>query len=141
MYLQSEWMVRLLLGVAAVIPLVPSELKIPWSTIDSGGGQLSGGAFVCTGTIGQTDTQATILAGGEFSLSGGFWPGVVTAPPIPGDCDGDGDLDLDNYEDLAACLLGPGGGLNPDCGCFDLDEDGDVTSSDVAQFQAAFTGP
>ena len=69
-----------------------------------------------------------------------WWPGVAGVS-IPGDCDGDGDADLDDYADLEACLAGPGGGLGPDCGCFDLDGDEDIDVVDFAEFQTVFTGP
>jgi hypothetical protein len=43
-------------------------------TIDSGGGQSSGGEFSLHGTIGQLDAGPT-LSGASFQLQGGFWPG------------------------------------------------------------------
>jgi hypothetical protein len=43
-----------------------------WSTIDGGGGRSSGGDFALVGTIGQPD--AGKMAGGDYKLSGGFWP-------------------------------------------------------------------
>ncbi len=55
------------------------------------------------------------------------------------DCDGDGDVDLDDFFDFEACLGGPGGGLGPGCTCFDLDSSGGVDVRDFAEFQAAFT--
>jgi len=61
-------------------------------------------------------------------------------PFVPGDLDGDGDVDLDDYATLAGCLLGPGGGLGTDCDSADLDGDGDVTLLDYARFQSYFTG-
>jgi hypothetical protein len=39
-----------------------------------------------------------------------------------------------------ACLTGPGGGVGPECGDFDADDDGDVDLTDFARFQQAFTG-
>jgi hypothetical protein len=59
---------------------------------------------------------------------------------VPGDCDLDGDADLDDFHDLEACLLGPGGGIGPACRCFDFDNSGNVDLGDFAAFQAAFTG-
>lgn len=57
-----------------------------------------------------------------------------------GDNDGDGDVDLNDYAVLEACLLGPGEGMGSGCGSFDMDADGDVTLFDVAEFQVNFTG-
>jgi hypothetical protein len=49
--------------------------SIDWFTVDGGGGTSSGGQFTVSGTIGQPD--ATLLAGGQFSLAGGFWSGIT----------------------------------------------------------------
>ncbi len=59
---------------------------------------------------------------------------------VPGDCNLDGDAALDDYADLKACLLGPGGGIGAECRCFDFDDNGDVNLVDFAEFQTAFTG-
>jgi len=60
---------------------------------------------------------------------------------LPGDCDADGDVDLDDFGTFAGCLSGPGGGLPPGCQCADLDGDLDVDLGDFGGFQAIFTGP
>lgn len=57
---------------------------------------------------------------------------------IIGDCDGDGDVDLDNYAAFEACLSGPESGLGTDCDCFDTDRNGDVTLADFAEIQIRF---
>jgi hypothetical protein len=86
---------------------------------------------------------------------GGAWPysgwniddieirGIVA---VPGDTDGDGDVDLDDYGIFAMCLEGPNMGAAPP-GCSDqefaacdLDEDNDVDLSDFGGFQRACTG-
>ncbi|MFH1747890.1 MAG: S-layer family protein [Planctomycetota bacterium] len=60
---------------------------------------------------------------------------------VAGDCDLDGDADLDDFVNLETCLWGPDGGVEPGCRCFDFDDDGDVDLGDFAEFQAVFTGP
>jgi hypothetical protein len=65
---------------------------------------------------------------------------IALGPPLPGDCDGNGVVDLDDFADFEACLLGVGGGLGPGCDCFDFDANGDVDLSDFAEFQVAFAG-
>jgi len=83
-------------------------------------------------TISQSD--AGELSGGVYSLTGGFWFGC-----LPGDCDADGDTDLDDFVLFAGCLRGPGGGMpNVDRGCFDYDDSGDIDLSDFAEFQDRF---
>jgi len=48
-----------------------------WNTWDGGGGTSSGGTYEISGTIGQPDT--VIMSGGNYTLSCGFWPGVLTS--------------------------------------------------------------
>jgi hypothetical protein len=48
---------------------------IDWFTIDGGGGTSTGGPYSLTGTIGQPD--AGTLGGGNYTLVGGFWGGVI----------------------------------------------------------------
>jgi hypothetical protein len=58
--------------------------------------------------------------------------------PAPGDCDGDGDLDLTDWACLADCLTGPGATLSYGCATFDADGDMELDLVDAAAFQAAF---
>lgn len=46
------------------------------SVIAAGGGTSTGGAYSLSGTIGQADAGPQ-LAGGNFTLEGGFWPGLI----------------------------------------------------------------
>lgn len=66
---------------------------------------------------------------------------TVIITSVPGDADTDGDLDLDDYAGLFACVSGPGASANPGCGPFDFDADGDVDNLDYRAFQLRFTGP
>jgi len=94
----------------------------------------------------------TPLAAGPADLA--FCPltrTVITGQPVPdgvdavaftpGDEDGDGDIDLDDFAGWADCRTGPGGGPY-DLGCevHDFEPDGDVDLADFSAFQAAFTG-
>jgi hypothetical protein len=134
--------VRASLGLmlALSISSVPAaSFDLPWYTIDGGGEMRStGGSYGLSGTIGQPDA-GLVMTGGTYELMGGFWVGAAS-PSLPGDCDGDDDVDIVDFEALAACLLGPGNGLGPDCGCCDLDQNGDVSLADLAVFQRSFTG-
>src|SRR5712675_1372682 len=47
--------------------------SIDWFTIDGGGGSSTGGVYSVSGTIGQPDASSQPLAGGNFSLTGGFF--------------------------------------------------------------------
>ncbi len=57
---------------------------------------------------------------------------------VLGDCDADGDADLDDLAILAGCLTNPGDALGVGCACLDLDSDFDVDLRDFARFQFAF---
>src|SRR5438552_11739903 len=61
---------------------VRSQYSIDWYTIDGGGGTSTGGVFSVSGTIGQPDANGQPMAGGNFSLVGGFWS--IFAVQTPG---------------------------------------------------------
>lgn len=140
--MQSSRPAAFLLTVVTFAMSSPTRAaEIDWFTIDCGGTSSStGGAFELAGTIGQPDA-GPVMTGGSFALSGGFWPGVLVAgPAIPGDCDGDGDVDLDDLADLELCLLGPGGSSGTGCVCLDVDADHDVDLADFAELQILLAG-
>ena len=61
---------------------------------------------------------------------------------MPGDLDGDGDVDLADFVLFADCLSGPGVAYPVGCDAADLEGagDGDVDLADFAVFQELFTG-
>ncbi len=63
---------------------------------------------------------------------------TVVGGPVPGDCDGNGDVDADDWPPVAACLTGPQVPPAGDCVCADLDGDGDADLADFAAFQLLF---
>jgi len=114
---------------------------IDWFTIDGGGALFTtAGNFELSGTIGQPDA-GPVMTGGNFELVGGFWPGI--GGPLPGDFDGDGDVDLSDFVTFQLCF---GGSNNPPAATCppgvdaDLDGDGDVDLADFLIFQQNFTG-
>lgn len=58
-----------------------SNYDISWYTIAGGGGTSSGGSYTLSGTMGQS--SAGRMAGGSYSIEGGFW-GLVAAIQTPG---------------------------------------------------------
>ena len=64
-----SFMLYLLLGIW--ISAACADYEISWYTIDSGGGQSSGGDYVLVGTVGQPD--ASVSSGGDYALNGGYW--------------------------------------------------------------------
>jgi len=60
---------------------------------------------------------------------------------VNGDCNGDRDVDLEDYACFHDCFSGPGvPRLEEECAPFDWDIDGDIDMADFAEFQTAFTG-
>ncbi len=97
---------------------------LSWWTIDGGGITFAtGGAYNLGGTIGQPDAS-NALAGGPYSLTGGFWfaPACIATN---GDVDGNGCVD---DADLLTVLFNFGAsGLNPaDVNCDALVDDADL---------------
>ena len=73
------------------------------------------------------------------STTGQFSVDVLA--PIPGDADLDGDVDLDDYLSMPACMTGPDQGpIATGCDVFDFDGDLDVDLTDVDGFWLSFTG-
>lgn len=75
----------------------------------------------------------------EFALE-------VDGPPcaevlLPGDLDGDGDADLDDYGALFDCFDGPAFGVAPECVDADINGGGTVDVKDFAVLQTSFTNP
>ena len=51
-----------------------ASYAISWWTVDDGGGASQGDPYALSGTIGQPDAGS--MAGGTFTLQGGFWSGL-----------------------------------------------------------------
>jgi hypothetical protein len=69
----------LALLVAVTYAQVGGGFDLSWNTVDGGGGTFStGGGYSLGGTIGQPD--AGVLSGGGYTINGGFWSGIDSAP-------------------------------------------------------------
>ncbi len=53
--------------------------SVDWHRISGGGGTSAGGVYSLTGTIGQPEAGPW-LSGGDFTVWGGFWPGILEVP-------------------------------------------------------------
>ncbi len=109
---------------------------LSWNTFDGGGGMSStGGGFELGGTIGQPDANTVVMTGGDFELSGGFWPVTL---PTPGDMNCDGRVTFDDINPFVAALIGPAEyqAEYPNCNWLngDIDGDGRVTFDDINPF-------
>ena len=80
-------------------------------------------------TDGSQDFSLVVTGASSLSVGGG------------GDCNGDGDVDLQDFLAFQTCYTGPGGSLSPGCECVDFNGDGDVDLQDFLAFQTAYTGP
>ena len=78
-----RWLLACLVLLAAAPVLAQSiaAYDLSWSTVDGGGSSGTGGIYTLEGTAGQPD--AGLMAGGEYVLAGGFWPGGGMAAPQP----------------------------------------------------------
>lgn len=63
-----------------------------------------------------------------------------TPPALPGDLDGNGQVDLQDHKTMADCLTGPAVLCNAVCCAGDLDESGSVDLMDAAVLFRNFTG-
>ena len=97
-----------------------------------------GACCLVDGSCVETGEADCLQMGGDYQGEGVSCDRSIC--PIPGDLDGDGDVDWDDYDLFADCLTGadtppPGG-----CEAADLDWDGDVDLEDFALFQRIFEG-
>lgn len=68
----------LLLLTLPVLAQSGGDYDLSWNTVDGGGASSTGGTLNLTGTAGQSD--AGVMSGGVYTLSGGFWLGGEAAP-------------------------------------------------------------
>ena len=108
----------LIVFILAVSSPALADYEMRWSTIDGGGGTSSGGQYSVSGTIAQPD--AGNLAGGQYEVLGGFWPGGPLCF-----------VDFEDYARFAQYWLQSGGDLPAD---LYKDEFDTVNWLDVAEF-------
>jgi len=60
---------------------------------------------------------------------------VEQAEIQPGDIDGDGDVDADDFVGFPPCMSGPNQPATGECGIYDFDQDSDVDLTDYQTFQ------
>jgi hypothetical protein len=116
----------------AVAASANDEYLLIWSTLDGGGGLLSGGDYELVATIGQPE-GATVLTGDDVELIGGYW--VVAAPPervpcLP-DFNLDGFVDFFDYDEFV-------GSFESGAVKADFNRDGFIDFFDYDGFVGAF---
>ncbi|MCB9852597.1 MAG: hypothetical protein H6819_05840 [Phycisphaerales bacterium] len=107
-------------------------LDVDWHTVDSGGEMWSsGGTMQLSGSIGQSDTDdSLVMTGITLSLTGGFW----ATPPCwcLSDTNHDGLRNGEDIHFLLECVLN----TVLDCECADVATDGALDMNDVDAFVA-----
>ena len=126
----------MLIGVAIV-----SAYEIDWYTVDGGGGTSTGGVYEISGAIGQQDARSSAMTGNMYELTGGFWVVPVCTLDIPGDFDGDCDVDQADHEMFENCATGPDvHSVLQACEDMDFDGDSDIDQEDFSTFQRCYSG-
>ncbi len=121
-------------AIAIIAAAASADYEIPWRTIDSGGTlYCEGGPYALAGTIGQPDAGPTsgVMAGGQYTLTGGFWVGSSDGCACPGDMNGDGVKNGADIQAFVLCYLSGAG-----CSCANVDGAAGVNDADVAAFVA-----
>lgn len=108
-----------------------AQPTLDWSTIDCGGGSISGGSLALIGTLGQHDASDA-LSGGTLTLTGGFW--IAADSSCPADFNIDGSVDFFDYLDFVAAFSS---GANE----ADFNQDSTIDFFDYLDFVAAFSTP
>ncbi|MEM7342623.1 MAG: hypothetical protein AAF485_00130 [Chloroflexota bacterium] len=73
----------LFLGAALASAHTGGSYDLSWSTIDGGGGVITGGDYRLTGSVGQADANST-LTGGDYTVIGGFLVGGESFVDVDG---------------------------------------------------------
>ena len=92
--------------------------------------------------VGQTAIGRSAPSNSSIAMHVGVVPIYVysMSGDVPGDCTGNGIVNLDDYEVFVDCITGPDGGLLDGCGCADLDGDLDVDLRDAGMHMELY-GP
>jgi hypothetical protein len=125
--LQSDWLSVVAPVSACLAPGASGQMTISYTVAN-----LPNGRYEATIAI-KDDDPDTLPA--ELTVT----VNIVTAP---GDLDGDGDVDMEDFGIFQACLTGSGiPQTDPDCLKARLDGDEDVDEHDLAILQNCFSGP
>ena len=79
--MKSKWNLITLAGALLIMANAAAQYSVDWYTLDGGGGTSTSTVYEVKGTTGQWDAGEA-MAGGPFTLSGGFWS--VFAVQVPG---------------------------------------------------------
>ena len=138
-----KWSLILFLLIMLLIPFIVMAQSgdgydLTWHTIDGGGYMYStGGGYELGGTIGQPDVGMSMAEG--YSLTGGFWVGIVEPGEVPPcakyDLNQDGFIDLDDINLVLYNSIFVNEPYNP---MYDLIPDGIVDIADIFEVAVHF---
>jgi hypothetical protein len=112
-----------------------------------GAGFIGAGAYVCNSREFREVMHTVNYVRDNFSLKdfegsvGGEEEYVSTRGfvSVPGDMDGDGDIDRSDLDYFSACVRGPGREVGEECYTADFDKDGDVDLIDYGEFSRLYS--
>ncbi|MGQ9556147.1 MAG: hypothetical protein ACUVWR_18755 [Anaerolineae bacterium] len=81
LYYLAAFLAVLVIAGGVALAQTGGPYNLEWHSFDGGGGQMAGGAYSLSGTVGQADAGA-VMSGGSYSLSGGFWGGAASQSTI-----------------------------------------------------------
>jgi gluconolactonase len=110
--------------------------------------QISGPGTAAFGDDTAVDTTVTFIVPGTYVLELWAYDGIVPATDevtvhvlVPGDFDGDGDVDVTDIGQFDVCMTGANAGpVAPGCELVDVDTDGDVDMTDFGLTQRCLSG-
>ena len=124
------------LQLAATVTGCPGATTLAWTA--SAGGAILSGADTLTPMVTTAGlyTLSATCAGGCSSADS-----VRVRDRVPGDFNGDSQVDLADFAQFSACLTGPGATPPAGCACLDFEPDADVDLRDFAALQHAPAAP
>ncbi len=135
-----NWTVNNLAGDLEII--LPDTVGTNWGhvfiPIDEGSYTWSAPSTITAGQF-----RVTILSTNcGIKISDSATVTIEESVTLPGDIDGDGDIDLYDLAKFQACFTGPSSKLlTPPCSYFDFSPDADVDLEDYAEMHSRITGP
>lgn len=98
---------------------------------------LNGSTVVASSDRGGVNVEEAL----ETSTAGNLTIRVTQLDGGAGDSDGDGDVDLNDFNRFQLCFSGPGNDYSYGCLSHDIDADGDVDLADFGDFSLGFGNP
>jgi len=109
------------------VALAADAFDLSWQTVSGGGARAVAGPYTLEGAVVQ---PAGLAIAGDYELQSGFLYGALARPALPGDVDGDCDVDVVDIMLVAAHWGAHAGDALYDV-WYDRDHDGDIDILDI----------